>query len=449
VSVTKEIKRLDKSNVSLSITIPKEDIRLKYDNMLKEYTKTLQIPGFRKGKAPKEVLERKFADALKGEVLGRIIESALEEVFQENNLPRNEKPLSYSTPVLQEEDIKLDFEQDFKFSVIYDVLPEVKIGQWKGIKAEYPYAEVGKEELDKELEEIRDRNSFVIDLDDNAKAQKGFVATVNYQVYNENGEESDLKRDDFTFTIGSGSHYVNFDDDVTGMKKGETKEFDKKFADDYFDKALAGKTRKVKISLTALKEKKLPDLDDDLAQDVDSKFNTLEDLKNNIKERLNKNLEMRIKEKKLNILLSKIKENTPVILPESMVRAEIEGRFQRIAHYYNTSVEAIMQMTSEDKMNEMREASEKALHSRFIIETLIEEQKIEVSDEDIKNEIEQAAAANNTEVEEIKKYYDSEQTMAYLKEDIKERKIVDIMFAENNLKPGKKENYLAFMTDNG
>lgn len=449
MSITKEIKHLDKSNVSLSITIPKEDVRVKYDNMLKEYTKTLQIPGFRKGKVPKEVLERKFAEALKGDALGRIIESSLEDIFKENTLSRNEKPLPYSTPVLQEEDIQLDFGQDLRFSVVYDVLPVVKINQWKGLKIEYPYAEAGKEEIDKELEEIRDRNAFVMDRDDNAAAQKGDVVTIDYQIYNENGEESDLKRNDFTFTIGSSAHYIQFDDDITGMKKGQSKDFDKKFADDYFDTALAGKTRKVHITLTALKEKKLPDLDDDLAQDVDEKFKTLDDLKNSIKERLNKSLEARLREKKLSCLLSKIMENTPVIIPESMTKTEVEGRIRRIAQYYNTNTETMMQMMNEEKINEMREAAEKALHSRLIIETLMEEHKIDVSDEDAQKEIEQIAATNNTPIDDVKKYYESEQAIDYLKEDIKERKIIDMMLAENDLKPGKKENYLAFMSDNG
>lgn len=449
MSVTKEIKHLDKSNVSLSITIPKEDVRAKYEDMLKEYTKTLQLPGFRKGKVPKEVLERKFAEALKGDALGRIIETALEGIFKEENLPRSEKPLPYSTPVLQNEDIKLDFEQDLRFSVIYDVLPEVKIGQWKGLKIEYPYAEVGTEEIDKELEEIRDRNSFVMDRDDNVAAQKGDVVTVNYKIFNEDGETVHTERNDFTLTIGSGTHYIQIDDDIAGMKKGESKEVDKKFADDYIDVLLSGKTRKVQISLTTLKEKKLPDLDDDLAQDVDEKFNTLDDLKNNIRERLNKNLDVRLRERKLTELLSKIMENTPVILPESMIKAEVEGRMRRIAHYYGTNAENLMQIMDEGKLNEIREASQKALHSRLIIETLIEEHKIDVSDEDVEKEIEQIASTNNAGLEDVKKYYEGEQALAYLKEDIKERKIVDIMLAANNLTPGKKENYLVFMSDNG
>ena len=446
MAITKEIKRLEKSNVSLSVVVPKEDVRSQYDDMLKEYTKSLQIPGFRKGKVPREVLERKFAEALKGEALSRIIEAAMKEVFDEDSLPRNERPLPYSTPELQEQDIKLDLEEELKFSVVYDVLPEVKIGQWKGLKCEYPYAEAGDEEINKELEEIRERNAIVMDRDDGAKAQSGDVVTVDYLFFEEDGSTpSDIQRKDFTFTIDSGTNYYKFDDEIIGMEKGETKEFEKSFDSEHLD--LAGKTRKIQATLTALKEKKLPDLDDDLAQDVDEKFKTLDDLKNNIREKLQKNLDTRLKEKKLNVLLQKIMENTPVVLPESMIKAEVEGRWRRLARYYNIDVQAMMQMADDERSKEWRETAEKALHSRLIIETLMEEQKIEVSDEEAEKEIERIAEANGAGIEEVRKHYD-EQAMFYLKEDIREQKITDLLLTENDLKQGKKESYAEFMINN-
>ena len=449
MAITKELKRLDKSNVSLSVTVPKEEVRSQYNEMIDEYTKEMQLPGFRKGKVPREVLERKYGDALKDDALGRVMESVLQEIFKEDSLPRNEKPLPYSSPELKDKP-DFDFDKDLQFTVIYDVLPEVKIGQWKGLKVDYPYAEVEKKDIDKELEEIRERNAIVMDRDDSAAARKGDVVTIDYQFFDENGEKSpDLHRKDFIFTIGSETNIYKFDDDIIGMKKGETKEFTKNFEKDFFDSAVAGSSRKIQVTLTALKEKKLPDLDDDLAQDVDEKFKTLDDLKNSIKDKLTKSLEYRLREKKLSELLKKIMENTPVVLPESMIRAEVEGRWRRLARYYNMSPETIAQMMSGDeKSKEWREAAEKALHSRLILETLMEDEKIEVSDEDVEQEFKSIAEASNAQIDEVKKHY-NEEALFYLKEDIREKKITDMMFAENNLKQGKKENYLDFMSDNG
>ena len=445
----KEIKRLDKSNINLTITVPKDDVHKQYQDMLGNYIKDIQMPGFRKGKVPKEVFERKYADALKQDALGRIIESVLGEIFQDENLPRNEKPLPYSNPELQGEP-KFEFEQDLQFSVIYDVLPEVKIDAWKGIKAEYSYAEVEKIDIDRELEAIRERNAIVMDKDDNAQAAKNDVVTINYLVMEEDGvTESSIKRDDFTFALGSNSGLYQFDDEITGMKKGEKMEIEKTFKEGFFEPSLAGKSRKVRITLTSLKVKNLPELDDDLAQDVDEKYKTLDDLKNSIKNKLEKNLERHLRDVKTSELLKKIMENTPVVIPESMIKAEVDGRIRRMAQYYNVNAESMMQMMSLDdkRQIEWRETAVKALHSRLIIETLMEEQKIEATYEDIEKEFESIAGENNVEIEEIKKHYD-EQAVFYLKEDIREKKITDILLAENTLKPGKKENYLDFMSDN-
>ena len=453
MAITKEIKRLDKSNINLNITVPKDDVHAQYQDMLKEYTKSLQIPGFRKGKVPQEVLERKFSEALKQDALGRIIESALKEVFDKENLPRSERPLPYSTPELQD-DPTLDFEKDLNFSVVYDVLPEVKIGLWKGLKVEYPYAEVENDDLKRELDGIRERNAIVMDRDDSASAKKDDVVTINYQIFEEDGNPSSvLKRDDFVFTLGSKANFYQFDDEITGMKKSESKEFNKTFNDDFFEPSLAGKTRKVQLTLTSIKEKKLPDLDDDFAQDVDEKYKTLDDLKNSIKERLEKNLNMHLRDVKLAELLKKIMENTPVILPESMIKTEVEGRMRRLARYYNTDAQTMMQMMlsgegHEEREKEWRETAVKALHSRLIIETFIEEQKLEVTDEDFEKEIEKIARENSIEASEVKKQYENEQDKLYLKEEIKEQRAVEILLAENTLIQGKKENYLDFVSSN-
>jgi len=452
VAVTKEITRLEKSTVKMSFTVPKDEVRAKYQEMLKEYTKELQLPGFRKGKVPQEVLERKYADALKQDALSRIMESALQDAFKDETLKRSEKPLPYSLPEIKDEP-KLDFEQDLQFSVVYDSLPEVKIGQWKGLTLEVPYTQVEDGDINRELEEIRERNAIVMDRDDDAAAQNNDVVTIDYQIFGEDGEAlPEFQRKDFAFTLGSNSVF-QFDNDIIGMKKGETKEFEKLFADDFLESTLAGKKRKAQITLTALKEKKLPDLDDELAQDVDEKYNTMDDLKNSVKEKLNKNLEIRLRELKIEKLLEMIMENTPITLPESMIQAEIDSRWHRLARYYNTNAETLKQvMTPEgkdaEKENEWRTAATKALHGRFIIETLIEEQNIKVTDEDIEQELARIANENDLQIDDIRKNYQEEQALFYLKEEIKERRLTDILIAENTIKQGKKENYLDLMTDN-
>ena len=239
------------------------------------------------------------------------------------------------------------------------------------------------------------------------------------------------------------------------MKKGETKDIHKTFPEDYDYKELAGKNIKLRITLTAIKEKKLPDLDDELAQDVDEKYNTLEDLKTNIRERMEVNLQRRLRDITIGKILDKTLETTPIDLPQSMINLELDARLRNIARRYNTSAEDLLknlaQMGQDPEQIRLgwKEDAEKALKSRLIVETLIRDMKLEVSDEEIDKEIEKrcAEADNSTEAEQIKKYYEQENALDYLEEEIKEVKLFDLFEAENKIKKGKKESYLDIMSN--
>ena len=454
MSVTKNITRLDKSNVKMSLTIPQAEVAAQYNDLLKDYAKNAQIPGFRRGKAPQEVLIRKFGEALKGEALGKIIEKAVDEVFSDQTLPRDERPLPYSQPRIDEAP-EFDLDRDLTFSMVYDVLPPVTVGQWKGLTVEVPDVAITGDDLARELEEVRERNSVVLDRDDNAPARQGDVATINYVELGEGGEElPDSRRDDFVFTLGSKTNIYQIDDDVAGMKKGETKEINKAYPEGEASGPLAGKTVKLRITLTALKEKKLPDLDDDLAQDVDEKFNTLDDLKNSIGERLEKSLALRMRDLKINKLLEKMIENTPVTLPESMVRVELEGRLRNLARRFGTDVEGVLRMMAQTGTDpaeiekNWRASAEKALHSRLIVETIMEEQHIEASDADVEQEFAKIAADTNRPLEEVKKQYGDAQMRDYVRDSVRESRLFDLLLAENTIKTGSKANYLDVMGNN-
>jgi len=450
VNITKDIQRLEKSSVKLSITIGKDDVRSEYDELLASYTKTIQIPGFRRGKVPRDVLVRKFGDALKGEAMGKIIEKALEEVFGGEALTRENKPLPYSTPRMDEEP-RPDLENDLKFSVVYDVLPEVKVEKWQGLEAEIPTVSIGYEDINRELEAIRERNSFVLDKNDDESAVPGDVLTVDYCELDDVGEIlAGSEREDFTFTLSSFNNIYQFDDEVAGMKKGETKEFSKTYPEDHKD--YPGQTKKIRVTLTALKTKKLPDLDDDLAQDVDEKYKTLEDLKNNIRNRLDKDLEQRLKDTKINKLLEIIMEKTPVEIPESMMRVELDARWRNLARRFNTDANGLYKMMGNERaesiIEEWKPDAARVLHSRLIVETLIEELKIDAGDEEVEKELERLANENEASIEDIKKYYEEEQMIEYLKEDIKERKFFDMLLEKNTVKSGEKKSYIDLVSNN-
>ncbi|MDR1326755.1 MAG: trigger factor [Treponema sp.] len=443
MTVSKEISPLEHSALRLTITVGKDDVLSLYDETLSDYGKTFQIPGFRKGKVPKEVLERKLGDALKEDVLGRIIDRSASSVLDDESFPPAKRPLPYCTPKTEGKPV-LNLGDDLVYSLLYDVLPTVTLGQWKGFEVEIPDVRIGDEDVAHELETLRDRNSVVQDREDETPASLHDVVTVNYSELSENGELiPGTERQDFVFTIGTRRNVFKFDDDIIGMKKGESKEFEKTYPADFEDADLAGKTKKLCVSITALKEKILPELDDEFAQDVDEKYKTLDDIKKGIRYRLEKELEARLKNVKTNRLLEKIMETTPVDLPESMIRFQLESQWRNISRNMNVSPDK----PYEEFMEVLRPNAIRALHSRLIVEALFNEFGLGVSDEELETFLQHLADEEKTSLEEIRGYYAKDEMKEALKDNIKERKLFDILLAENRVNIGAPQSYQEFSGD--
>ncbi len=451
MNLTKKFTKLDKSRVKLDVTIGKEELASSYQSLLQKYAKSIQIPGFRKGKAPVKLLEQKYGEALKGDVAGDIMEKALGEIFEAAT--EFERPLPYSQPVMDSVP-SFDLEKDMAFSVTYDTFPEVKLGTVEGFKIEVPVVAIGDAEMKEELEAIRERNAVVVDRNDGDKAAKDNIATVNYSELDEAGAViPGTERQDFVFTIGTGYNVFKFDDEITGMKKGETKDFTKKFPADFEDKDIAGTTKKIRVTLTALKARNLPDLDDELAQDVSEKYKNLDDLKADIKKNMETALENKLKELKSNALLEKLIEKNPFELPESMVAAELESRWQMMAQRFRTDVEQLEKLmaasgqSKADMLASWKPEAEKLLKSRVIVELLLKDRDIKVTPEDVEAEYAKMAEGAGVTVDEVKKHYADPRRKEYLIDDIKEQRLYAELLEKCTLAKGKKTAFADLFKD--
>ena len=440
MKVTKEITKLENSAVKLTVTIAKKDVAAEYNESIAKYAKNIQIPGFRKGKVPVSVLERKYGEMLKADAAAELIEKALGEVFESID----EKPLPYAQPTMDEAPV-LDVTKDLTFTVTYDVFPTVKVESLEGISIKEPVVEIGEEELNTELQQIRERNAMVVDKKDDEVAAKDDIATVNYCELAEDGSELEgTQRQDFVFTIGSGQNIFKFDDDVVGMKKNETKEITKTYDADFEDKDLAGTTKKIKVTVTALKVRNLPDLDDELAQDVNEKYNTLEDMKTDIKRNMEAIKERRVNEIKSNELLEQLVEKYQFDLPKSMVQAELDHRWRMMAQQFGTTTEQLDKLVAssgqskETMLTEWTGDAEKMLKSRIVVESLLKDRNITVTPDEIEKEMESIAEKSGVSVEEVKKHYADPRSKEYLIDDTKEQKLYSQLFAEVKVTKGDK-----------
>jgi len=448
----KSIEKSEHSSVKLSITVPSAESKKEYEAMIREYSKSVRIDGFRAGHVPVSVLERKFGDTLRLDAMGRVLEKAVEEALKD--VDRKDQPLAYSTPSLEgEPDFAVD--KDFSFTVKYDVFPDIEVGDWKGIEIAKSVVEIGKEDEARELEDIRERNAVVVERDATAASAKGDVVTINFRELGEDGQSvAGTEREDFTFEIGTGYDVYKIDDEIVGMKRDEERTVSKSYPADFEYKELAGRSVKLAVKVTKIKEKKLPALDDELAQDVSEKYKTLADLKADIRAQLEKRLSDKLKQLEEKALVEGLLARSKVELPESMVAAELAMRLENLKRQMGLDTEDKLDRilsysgkTRASLVDEWKPSAEKSIKTRLAIEKLVEEGKYECSEADLDAEFSRQAAESSLSVDEVKAEYEKRGSMDYLRDRIKEDKLMAALLTSASVKKGAKVSFVDLMKD--
>ena len=440
MKLTKEFKSLEKSAVELTVTISKKDVAETYQNVLNNYVKNAQIPGFRKGHVPANVLERKYGDSIKADALGTLIDQSFEEIFKDDT---ENRPLPYAQPSMDKAP-EFDLSKDLTYTVKYDVFPKVEIKDFSGVTVKEPQVTVTEDDLKEELKTIQERNAAITDKKDGI-VEKDNVITINYVEVGEDGKEiADTKREDYVFTVGSGENLYKIDDEVVGMKKDETKEITKKYKKDFENSDLAGKTVKLNVTVKAVKVRELPALDDDFAQDVNSKYKTLQDMKDDLKKNMETAVTRRVREMKNNSLLEQLVEKNKFDIPASMLAAELDGRWRMMAQQFQTTPEQLDKMiaasgqTKEAMLEQWTGDSEKMLKSRIVVDSLLRARNISVTPEEIEAQYQKIADEGGMTVEEVKKHYEDPRSKEYLIDDTKENKLYDELYKEVKVTKGDK-----------
>jgi len=444
LKLTKEFTGLEKSSVKLSVTVAKKDVQDVYGAITAKYVKTAQIPGFRKGHVPVNVLERKFGDALKADAMNELVDKSLNEIFEKET---ENRPLPYAQPVMDKAP-EFDVNKDFSYEVIYDVFPKVAVKDFSGITVKEPQVTIGDTEIQEELKAVQERNAVVMDKKDCESVEKGNIVTINYSELDDTGKEIDgSKRQDFVFTVGSGENIYKIDDEITGMKKGETKQIVKTYPNDEKDADLAGKTKKISVTVTAIKIRNLPAIDDELAQDVSEKYKTLDDMKKDIARNMENAKKRKIAELKNNSLLEQLVEKNNFEIPASMLAAELDGRWRMMAQQLQTTPEQLERMvtssgqTKEAMLNEWTGDSEKMLKTRIIVDALLKERNISVTPDEIEARYKEIAEEGGITVDEVKKHYEDPRSKEYLIDDTKEQKLYETLYKEIKVEKGDKMTF--------
>ncbi|WP_245535465.1 trigger factor [Sphaerochaeta pleomorpha] len=441
----KSIKELENSSVALTVTVTADTIEEGYKAALGKYAKDVQLKGFRKGKAPISVLEGKFGTAIREESTFNTIEEALKEALEATE--DKYKPLSYSTPELQDEETLMPFKanSDITFTVHYDVMPTFALPTYTGLTVSVPKVSVSDEDVTKEIDKLRDQNAMVIDKD--GAAEEGDIVTLDYvELDADQNEVAGSERKDFVFTIGSGYNFYQIDKDIVGMKADEEKTFEKTYGEDATVEGYAGKTITLKVAMKAVKTREVPALDDEFAQDVKEEYKTVEDLVKATREKLEASLQAKLEEVKLNSLSDELLKNVSIAVPKSMIDMEVEQSWKRYVRQTGLTEDQIMKFldyqhkTKEELTEPWRSSAEKSLRIQLIMEQIKEKENFALDEEELNKACE----------EQLKDITDEEQRTYYrsmIEDDMKFQKIGPFLQEKNTFVDGDVVSYSDFMDE--
>lgn len=401
-----QVETLEKSMAKLTIEVGAEEFEAALDKAYKKNKNKITLPGFRKGKAPRAMIEKMYGEGFFYEdAANALIPDAYESAAKESELEIVAQP---SIDVTQIEKGK-----PFIFTATVAVKPEVTLGDYKGIEVEKKTAEVTDEELQAEIDKVRESNSRMITVDDRA-VQDGDITTIDFEGFVDGEPFEGGKGEDYPLTIGSHSFIDNFEEQLIGKNIGEETEVNVTFPEQYQAEELQGKPATFKVTIKEIKVKELPELDDDFAQDV-SEFDTVDEYKEDLKKKLLENKEAALKREKEEDVVGKIIENATMEIPDPMVDTQVRQMVQEFSQRIQSqglSLQQYMQftgMTPESLTNELQPQALKRIQSRLVLEAVVDAEKIETSDEELEKELEKMAGMYQMEADKLKELVGEEE----------------------------------------
>ncbi len=419
-----ELEQLEDNKVLLKVEVPAEDLQKAIDSAFREVARHVAIPGFRKGKVPRRVLQTRLGmEAIYDEVLEHDLPGYYSEAVREAGIE----------PVSQPEVDVTEIEEGkpLIFTATVEVLPKIESVEWKGVEVEKPEDEVTDEELSKAIDNLRDNFAKLEDTP-GKKLDEGDFALIDYtgSVNNMPLEEGTIN--DFMLEIGSSNIWPEFNEELKGKRKGDILDIKVAMPEDYKDPSMAGQKASFKVIVKEVKVKKLPDLDDDFAKEA-SEFDTLDELKGDLREKMGEMKKQRAEQKLQGDTLAKLVENNEIDVPQSMIDEYVKDRHARLEQIlgsYGIGVEDYMASsdTSKDSMDaEFADDARKSIKARLILDTVVRTEGIEVSEEELTDEIEKRAASMQTTAEEYRAFLEQRASLDAFKEEMAREKALKLI----------------------
>lgn len=424
-----KVEKTENNNeVKLEITVEAE----KFDNAIKtvfnKNAKYFNIPGFRKGKAPYQIVEKTYgAQIFYEDAFNEIAGEAYEEALKEKEVEAVSRP--------EIDLVQIEKGKDLIFTAVVATKPEVTLGKYKGIQIKKIEYNVSDEDVEHELGHMAEKNARLVSVEDRP-VESGDITIIDFEGFVDGEAFEGGKAENHELTIGSNTFIPGFEDQIIGMKLEEEREINVKFPEEYFSANLAGKDAMFKVKLHEIKKKEMPEINDELAKDI-SEFDTIEELKNSIKEKQEEQNKSRAKYETEDEVIKAVCEEAKVDIPAGMIEMEIDHMAQDIEtrlSYQGMRLEQYLQMmnkTMEDFRNENKEQAERSVKSRLVLEAVGKDAAIEVTDEEVSSKIKEMAENYGKKEDEVK---DNPELVKYVKDNLKVEKTINFLVENAKIK---------------
>ena len=419
MSLTKSTKLEEANKYELEVAVDKETFSDATNKVYKKQVKNINIPGFRKGKAPKNIIERMYGKNV-------FFEDAVEDTYPK---ALSEATTEAELKAVGVDDIKINevSEDGYSFTAVIIVAPELTIDGYKGIEIEKLSTEVTDELVEEELQSVRERNGRMVTVEDRA-AENGDTTVIDFEGFCDGEAFEGGKAENYNLKLGDGNFIPGFEEAIVGHSTGEEFTIDVKFPEDYNAENLAGKDAQFKIKIHEIKTKELPEVDDEFVKDVSEK-DTLEEYKEELKETVAKRLEEKadkdFDDKLTDAIVELVTEEIPEVMFDNEVR-DMLNEFDMRLRQQGMDLATYLKYTGMDQgaiEATYRPQAEKRVKIRLALEAIGRQENIEVSEEDIENEYQKLADAYSMKADEVKNFIAPEA----LSEDIKVEKAMQVV----------------------
>jgi len=423
------LEKLDKNLVSVEVSVSTGEIEEALAEAYKRVVKKVNLPGFRKGHVPRPILEKQFGkEVLYEDALDIIVQKAYLQALTELKL----EPIAQPQLDMGE---TFNPDQEFKFKIKVEVLPEVNLGQYKGLEVEKKVVNVDDAQVEERLQALRERHAEIV-VSDKKVLENGDFAVIDFEGFVDGKPFAGGAAQAYTLEIGSGSFIPGFEDQLVGMEVGTEKEIQVKFPEDYHSTELAGKDATFKVSLKEIKVKEYPELDDEFAKSVGN-YETLEDLKADLKKRMQATAEMEAEADYAQAVIDKAAENAEVDIPETLIKQEAEDLLHRFEHnlaYQGLTLDQYLtyvKKTREEVLEEFIPQAQKRVKTDLVLSNIAKVEGIEATEEEVDEKLAELAARYqqknvakfkkdlqaNGRLEDIKQAIILEKTADFIKEN--------------------------------